>query len=489
MVQAGRMHSGLHHRRLRMLERVDRVHMVGIGGSGMSGIAELLTNLGYEVTGSDLESSETTERLSALGVRIAEGHDAGHVGNADMVIVSSAVPGDNPEIVEAKRQAIPVVRRGAMLAELTGLRSGIAIVGSHGKTTTAAMTALVLNDAGFDPTVAIGGRLSVFGSNARLGHGRFMVVEADESDRSFLHLSPEIAVLTNIDDEHLEAYDGIEDLERAFTEFAGSIPNDGCVIACIADHRLRSLVEHIDRPVLTYGIDESDADICAENLTLGPDGSRCEVKLATETAGETFNLRLGVPGRHNVLNALAAVAVGVRLGVPTPSTRRALSSFTGADRRFQVYDEVDGVLVIDDYGHHPTEITAVLETARLRAGRRLIVVFQPHRYTRTLRLLDRFAPALALADELILTPVYPASESPIPGATSHAIADAVRRVSSIPIQLIDSLDEAARIAASHARYGEVIVTLGAGSISRIAPQIVAALAARNTGRPFYRGPA
>ena len=471
-----------------MLERVERVHMVGIGGIGMSGIAELLANLGYQVTGSDLASSATTERLSALGVQVAEGHDAGHVGNADIVVVSSAVPGDNPEIVEATRRAIPVVGRGAMLAELTGLRSGIAVVGSHGKTTTTAMIALVLNDAGLDPTAVIGGRLSAFGSNARLGHGRFMVVEADESDRSFLHLSPEIAVLTNIDDEHLEAYAGIEDLERAFTEFAGRIPDDGRVIACADDRRLRHLVDHIDRPILTYGIDEPAADIRAENLTLGPDGSRCEVILTTDTAGEGFWLRLGVPGRHNVLNALAAVAVGAHLGVPTSSTGPALSRFTGVDRRFQVHGEVDGVVVVDDYGHHPTEIAAVLETARLRAGRRLIVVFQPHRYTRTLRLLDRFGPALAAADELILTPVYPASEPPIPGATSHAIADAVRRVSSIPVQVVDSLDEVARIAASRAHPGDVIVTLGAGSISRIAPQIVTALAARGAGRRSHRGP-
>ena len=459
-----------------VLERVKRVHLVGIGGIGMSGIAELLTNLEYDVSGSDLRRSPITEHLRARGIRVATGHDAAHVGDAELVVVSSAVPAENPELVEAKRRSIRVVPRGMMLAELAGLKRGIAVVGSHGKTTTTAMIALVLADVGLDPTAIIGGRLSAFGSNARLGNGRFMVVEADESDHSFLHLSPEIAVLTNLDDEHLEAYGGMDDLERAFGEFTKRVAERGCVVGCSDDPRIRRVVSTLNRPVLTYGADDRAAAVRAHQTALGSTGSRCRVTItAGGQASDDVELQLGVPGRHNVLNALAAVAVSVQLGVSLPATAAALSRFTGVDRRFQVHGEVAGVLVVDDYGHHPTEITAVLETVRLRAPRRVLVVFQPHRYTRTLRLLDRFGEALATADELILTEIYPASEAPIPGATAKAIAEAVRRVSAIPILVVKSLDQAASIAAARARPGDAIVMLGAGSIDEVAPKVVEAL--------------
>lgn len=458
------------------LERVKRVHLVGIGGIGMSGIAELLANLGCDVSGSDLQSSPTTERLRALGICVAIGHDAEHVGDAELIVVSSAVPTENPELIEAKRRSIRVVSRGAMLAELVRLKRGIAVVGSHGKTTTTAMIALVLADVGLDPTAVIGGRLSAFGSSARLGNGRFIVVEADESDRSFLHLWPEVAVLTNLDDEHLEAYGGIDDLERAFGEFAKRVAERGCVIGCSDDSRIRRVVSTLDRPALTYGTADRAATVCAHQIELGPTGSRCRVTIAVgDQASDEVELQLGVPGRHNVLNALAAVAVSVQLGVSLPATATALSRFTGADRRFQVHGEVAGVLVVDDYGHHPTEITAVLETVQLRVPQRVLVVFQPHRYTRTLRLLDRFGESLATADELILTDVYPASEAPIPGATAEAIAEAVRRVSAIPIRVVKSLDQVASIAAARARPGDAIVMLGAGSIDEVAPKVVEAL--------------
>ena len=366
----------------------------------MSGIAELLVTLGYKVTGSDLRLSPITSRLQSLGVRCTQGHDAGCVTGADLVVVSTAVPAENPERVAASRSGIPVIARGAMLAELTSLKRTVAVVGSHGKTTTAAMVAVVLEAAGLDPTAVIGGRLSTFGSNARLGGGDFMVVEADESDRSFLRLAPEIAVLTNIDDEHLEAYDGMADLEESFLLFAQRTARRGCVVACADDSRLRRLISQVEGRVVTYGIDEPSADVRASGVQLEPSRScfRALVSGNGRDAG-AIDVSVASPGRHNVENALAAVAVGAELAIPPDTLARALTTFSGADRRFQVCGEVDGVVVIDDYAHHPTEIAAVLATAKLRAPVRLRVVFQPHRYSRTLRLLDRFGEALAAADE------------------------------------------------------------------------------------------
>ncbi len=463
--------------------------MVGIGGVGMSGIAEVLVTLGYDVSGSDMTESPALDRLRAVGAHVMVGHDAGHVmvghdadhvERPDMVVVSAAVPGDNPEVTEAARLAIPIVSRGAMLAELTGRRRAIAVVGSHGKTTTTSMVAIVLEACGVDPTAIIGGRVSAFGSNARLGRGPFIVVEADESDRSFLRLSPEIAVLTNIDDEHLDAYAGMADLEQAFAAFASRVPPHGCLVACADDERLRRLTRDATRPVLTYAIDEPTASVRAHDVALGATGSRCRVTVTTDNAPDDFELDLRIPGRHNVLNALAAVAVGTQIGVAPLVMSDALAGFAGADRRFEVRGEVDGIRVIDDYGHHPTEITAVLETARLGAPRRVVVVFQPHRYTRTHRLLDRFGPALALADMLILTDVFAAGEAPLPGATAEAIAAEVAATSPMPIRRVASLDEAVETVMSVARRGDVIVTLGAGSVGRIAPRIVELLKGRES---------
>ncbi len=461
-------------------EGARRVHMVGIGGVGMSGIAELLVNLGYDVSGSDLTESSALDRLRAAGAHVTVGHDAGYVGRPDMVVVSSAVPADNPELAEAARRAIPVVSRGAMLAEVAGLRRAIAVIGSHGKTTTTSMVAVILVACGVDPTAIIGGRVGAFGSNARLGRGPFIVVEADESDRSFLHLSPEIAVLTNIDDEHLEAYAGMDDLEQAFAVFASRVPPHGCLVACADDERLRRLTRAATSPVMTYGIDEPTASVRAYDVTLGATGSRCCVSVNTDTARADIELDLRIPGRHNVLNALAAVAVGTQIGADTSVMRDALARFAGVDRRFEVHGEVDGIRVIDDYGHHPTEITAVLETARLGNPRRVVLVFQPHRYTRTRRLLNRFGPALALADTLILTDVYAAGEAPVPGATAAAIAASVAATSPIPIRRVASLDEAVETVVSIARRGDVIVTLGAGSVGQIASRIIELLKGRES---------
>ena len=459
-----------------MLERVKRIHFVGVGGIGMSGIAELLVSLGYDVSGSDLRRSSNTERLERLGVRFDAGHAAGQIGAAELVVVSTAVPAENPERQAAETRGIPVVTRGAALAALTELRRTIAVVGSHGKTTVTAMIAHVLDQAGLDPTAVVGGILSGLGSNARLGRGPLMVVEADESDRSFLELSPEIAVLTNIDDEHLEAYDGPAGLERAFVTFARRVSKTGTVVACVDDPTIRRIAPEFERDVLTYGFDSS-ADVTATDVSLDASGTRCRVRIALPGTGpQTVGLRLVVPGRHNAQNALAAVAAASRVGVAPAVTADALRTFTGAERRFQVIGAVGGVTVIDDYAHHPTEIAAVLATARLRGPGRLVAVFEPHRYSRTARLLGRFAEVLATADVVLLTDVYAASETPIAGATADAVADAIRDVSSVPARVVGPVERVPDAVCAEATPGDVIVTLGAGSIGAVAPRILEVLA-------------
>ncbi|MCX6550327.1 MAG: UDP-N-acetylmuramate--L-alanine ligase [Acidobacteria bacterium] len=475
-----------------VLGRTQRVHFVGIGGIGMSGIAELLANLGYAISGTDLKTSEVTDRLQTLGVRVARGHEARHVGDADVVVYSSAVRADNPEIVEAHRRRIPVIPRAEMLAELMRLRTGIAIAGAHGKTTTTSMVALVLERAGLDPTAVIGGRLSAFGSNARLGRGQYMVVEADESDRSFLRLTPSFAVITNIDQEHLEAYRDFDDLCQAFLDFANKVPFYGAVVACLDDPHVRALVPRMTRRVITYGIDAESADLRGVDVSQDKDLWRCRVVpgpglrdavgLREAPPATLCTLRLPIPGRHNIQNALAAVALGLELGVDLAAVTGALEMFRGADRRFQRLGEAAGVLVIDDYGHHPTEIRAVLEAARASLGRRLVVAFQPHRYTRTERLLDRFGPALAEADELVLTDIYAAGEAPIPGVTLETLAAAIRPYFDGRLHIVRTVDEAVATVVELVRPGDAVLTLGAGSIGTAGPRVLAALAGREGRR-------
>jgi UDP-N-acetylmuramate--alanine ligase len=461
-----------------VLGKTRRIHFVGVGGSGMSGIAELLVNLGYSVSGSDLKRSEVTDRLAGLGVRIFEGHDRAQVGDADVLVYSSAVRPANPELVEAGRRRIPVIPRAEMLAELMRLRYGIAVAGAHGKTTTTSMIALVLDRAGLDPTAVIGGRLSAFGSSARLGRGEYMVAEADESDRSFLKLAPTIAVVTNIDEEHLENYRGFEDLQRSFVEFANKVPFYGVIVACVDNDHLRALVPSMRRRVITYGIEHPDADYRGVDIRVSGLGARCTVvkqtpqeRAADPSAGRTLveigTLDLRVPGRHNLQNALAAVAVGEELGVAFDGIARALAEFHGVERRFQVRGEAGGVLVVDDYGHHPTEIAAVIASARAAFDRRLLVVFQPHRFSRTHQLLDRFGPALAAADELVVTDIYGAGEDPIPGVTTDALVEAIRSVVRIPLHVVGPIESVAREVAHLARRGDVVVMLGAGSIGAV----------------------
>ncbi len=455
-----------------MLEGIKRIHMVGIGGIGMSGIAEHLHTLGYEVDGSDLVASDAVRRLRAVGINVFEAHAASQVGAAELVVVSSAVPDDNPEVVEARRRQIPVVGRGAMLAELARLKRSVAIAGSHGKTTTSSMVALVLEAAGLDPTVVIGGVVGAFGGTARQGHGPFMVVEADESDRSFLHLAPEIAVLTNLDDEHLDAYDGLDGLERAFEEFATRVPSNGCVVVCVDDARLAALATRCPRRVLTYGTEAAEASVRADDIELDPDGSRCRVTVTIGATVHDTSLRLAVPGLHNLRNALAAVAVASWLDISPDVAVDALGGFAGVRRRFQRYRTTSKIDVVDDYGHHPTEIAAVLDTARLSQPGRLVVLFQPHRYTRTARLLDQFGKVLARADAVVLTDVYAASEPPIAGADAAAVAAAVRRHAAIPVHVADSLDAAADRAVASVRPGDMVVVLGAGSVGRLVPRVI-----------------
>ena len=472
------------------------MHFIGVGGIGMSGIAELLANLGYAVSGSDAKRSSVTDRLASLGVTIAAGHAAVNVGTADVVVYSSAVRPDNPEVVEAKARRIPVISRAEMLAELMRLRFGIAVAGAPGKTSTTSLIALVLERAGLDPTAVIGGRLSAFGSNARLGRGEYMVAEADESDRSFLKLSPAVAVITNIDREHMDAYGGFADLQQAFVDFANKVPFYGAVVACADDAELSRVLPRFTGRVVTYGISDGPAkagrridpeagpfDISAIDVVLEGFGSRCVVVQRHDGAPvELGLLTLAVPGLHSVRNALAAVAVGLELDVPFAKIASALAEFQGAERRFEQRGIVNGISVVDDYGHHPTEIAAVLSAARAARPARIVVAFQPHRYTRTRDLMAEFGTALAAADEVVLTDIYAASEEPIAGITVEALAAAVSAGRRQPAHVVRRLDDVAAAVADLARPGDLVLTLGAGSIGGLATALLAELERRHGPR-------
>jgi UDP-N-acetylmuramate--alanine ligase len=456
------------------------VHFVGIGGIGMSGIAELLANLGYVVSGSDAKRSEATARLEqAFGVVVMEGHAAANVGNADVVVYSSAVRAANPEVVEARERGIPVIPRAEMLAELMRLRFSIAVAGSHGKTTTTSMIALVLERAGLDPTAVIGGRLSAFGSNARLGQSDYMVAEADESDRSFLMLWPSIAVVTNIDDEHMESYGTLAALQDAFVEFVNKVPFYGATVACADDANLRAILPRVNRRLVTYGLDHPEAHILATDVEIGGFGGRCTVhRRGVDGIDMLGRLELAVPGRHNLQNALAAVAVGERVGLDFDRVAAALTSFHGAERRFERHGEVNGILVVDDYGHHPTEIAAVMAAARATLNRRLVIAFQPHRHSRTAHLMDAFGPALREADEIVLTDIYGAGEEPIAGVTVDRLAESIRTGSGRPVHVARTLDDVVDELMRIVRPGDAVVTLGAGSIGTLAKRVTRALAGR-----------
>ena len=453
-----------------MKHKVRHIHFVGIGGSGMSGIAEVLVNLGYQVSGSDLSESGVTKRLASLGAKIYSGHQTQHVNGADAVVVSSAVKEDNPEVLAAREHRIPVVPRAQMLAELMRLKTGIAIAGTHGKTTTTSLVASVLAEGGLDPTFVIGGRLVAAGSNARLGAGDFIVVEADESDASFLHLQPAIAVVTNIDADHMDTYaQDFERLKAAFLQFLQNLPFYGTAILCADDPHLRGLLPAVAKPVVTYGTSE-DASVRAEAIQ--HDAGRMKFRALREGA-KPLEVVLNLPGRHNVLNALAAIAVASELGLQDEFILKALREFHGVGRRFQNYGKVDGKFtLIDDYGHHPAEMAATLEAARgAYPGQRLVLAFQPHRFTRTRDLFEDFVKVLSTADALLLADVYPAGEAPIVAADGRALARAVRIYGGVEPVFVEDIAEMPHAIRRLAREGDVVLTMGAGSIGNVPAQL------------------
>jgi UDP-N-acetylmuramate--alanine ligase len=445
-----------------MLRKTRGIHFVGIGGSGMSGIAEVLINLGYRVTGSDLEEGTVTRRLESLGGTVYRGHRPQNVGDADVVVISSAVSASNPEVQEARRRQIPVIPRAEMLAELMRIKYGIAIAGSHGKTTTTSMVAQVLAGAGLDPTIVIGGRLGILGSNAKLGRGDLLVAEADESDGSFLRLSPTIAVVTNIDAEHLDHYGSLERLQAAFVDFLNEVPFYGVGIVCLDEERIQEILPALTRRVVTYGF-SAQADLSATEVEVREFLAAFDVVLQGRKLGR---VTLQVPGRHSISNALAAIGVGLDLEVPFATIARELGRFDGADRRFQRKGEAGGVLVIDDYGHHPSEILVTLAAAKKGWGRRTVVVFQPHRYSRVQALLGEFARAFYDADVLVVTDIYPAGETPIPGVTAEAVARAIEEHGHKDVTLVKDLEEVPAWLRSRVREGDMVLTLGAGTVYR-----------------------
>ena len=443
-----------------MFRKARRIHFVGIGGAGMSGIAEVLVNLSYPVSGSDVMATDTTRRLKRLGARVHRGHKASHVGDADVVVVSSAVRPDNPEVVEARRRRVPVIPRAEMLAELMRLKYGIAVAGAHGKTSTTAMIAAVLTAGGLDPTVVIGGRVKALRSGAKVGRGEFMVAEADESDGSFLKMKPTIAVVTNIDREHLDHYRDLAEIVDAFAQFLARVPFYGVAVVCHDDPNVRAVLGRVDRRVVTYGL-STDADVSASDVALDGFGSRFTVRVRADRLGA---VRLGVPGRHSVSNALAAIAVGRELDVPFAKIARALGAFRAVDRRFQHKGEAFGATVIDDDGHHPTAIHATLQAAREGFGARTIAVFQPHRFTRTAALLEEFGSAFSLADHVIVTEIYAAGEAPIPGIDGAAVAASLARHGHRSSLLEPNLAKVPARLKALVRPGDLVVTLGAGDV-------------------------
>jgi UDP-N-acetylmuramate--alanine ligase len=452
-----------------MFATSQHAHFIGIGGIGMSGIAEILLNLNMKVSGSDLRRSAATDRLAHMGATIYEGHDAANVAGATVVVTSSAVSATNPEVLEARARKMPVIQRAEMLAELMRLKYGIAIAGMHGKTTTTSMVASVLAAGGLDPTVVVGGRVDALGSNAKLGKSQYMVVEADESDRSFLKLSPILAVVTNLDREHMDCYRDMADVEQAFLTFIDKLPFYGAVTACVDNELLKGILPRAHRRVFTYGV-AAEADYRLEFL-LSAAGSFARFQVMTEL-GPLGPFELHVPGRHNVLNATAAVAIAHQLGIKAEQIAEGLRYFRGVDRRFQLRGAARGVTVVDDYGHHPTEIRATLAAARECGYKKIHVVFQPHRFTRTLDLMEQFAGAFVDADSVLVLPIYAASEEPIAGVTAEKLAE---RIKGPQVQYAADFAAAVAAVAAQAKTGDLILTLGAGSVSQLGPQIVAAL--------------
>jgi len=444
--------------------RTRKLHFIGIGGSGMSGIAEILLNMGYAVSGSDLSESAAVRHLKSLGAQVALGHARGNVGDADVVVISSAVRPDNPEIMEARGRFIPVIPRAQMLAELMRMKHSVAVAGSHGKTTTTSMVAAALSRGGLDPTIIIGGRVDRFGSGARLGKGDFLVAEADESDGSFLRLFPTVAVVTNIDAEHLDHYGSFGAVKEAFVEFVNKPPFYGAAILCLDDPPIQEIIPRVERRFRTFGISAA-ADVIASGMEYSAFGSSFDVSVSGEKAGRAS---INMPGAHNVYNALAAIAVGLELEMKPETAIEALSGFSGVERRCQLKGERDGVMVIDDYGHHPSEIRATLRG--LKRGfpdKKLIVVFQPHRYSRTRNHLADFGKAFYDADELVVTEIYAAGEDPIEGVTGELVANEAKAHGARAVTFIEDIKDVPAHLARVAKAGDMVITLGAGSVVRV----------------------
>ncbi len=455
----------------KVYRKLKHIHMIGIGGTGMNGIAEVLLNLGYKVSGSDLQTNEATIRLARLGAKIYRGHRAARVRGADVAVISSAVKEDNVEVQEARQLKIPVIPRAEMLAELMRMKYGIAVAGSHGKTSTTSMIALVLEYGGFDPTIIVGGRLNTIGANAKLGEGDFIVAEADESDRSFLFLSPFIAVLTNIDDEHLDQYSTVEEIKRTFINFANKVPFYCPVILCLDDANLQTLIPSLERRIITYGF-STQADIFARDQAYENFKTTSSLYYKGKKLG---TLKLNVPGKHNISNAMAAVAVGLDLDMPARLILQALESYTGMGRRFELKKEINDIMVVEDYGHHPTEIRATLDAARRGWTRRVVMVFQPHRYTRLSLLMNSFATAFNQADVLIVTEVYPAGEQPIPGISGKTLYAEIQQFGHKNVHFEPNLKKIPILVKKLVQPGDLLLVQGAGNITKIIPDIIASL--------------
>lgn len=459
-----------------MFRKTQHIHLVGIGGSGMSGIAEVLLTMGYKVSGSDLQASETTRRLEELGGRIAIGHQESNIGEAQVVVISSAVAATNPEVLAAKAKQVPVIPRAEMLAELMRLKFGVAIAGAHGKTTTTSMVANVLASGGLDPTMVIGGKVNALGSHARLGRGELLVAEADESDGSFLRLSPTIVAVTNLDREHLDHYGSMEKIYDSFLEFINKIPFYGLAVLCSDDERLHSLFPRIVKRYHTYGLNERPGvvpDFKATDIVLKQWGAEFRAHFRGKNLGP---FRLAVPGIHNVSNALAAIAIGVELDVPIDLIRKGLAAFTGVERRFHLRGEANGIMVVDDYGHHPTEVKATLAAAKQGWDRRLVVLFQPHRYSRTRDLITEFTHAFDQADLLFMTDIYAAGEAPITGVSGAVLADSIKAAGHPGVTFVEKKETLPDQVLPHLQPGDLVVTLGAGDIWKAGTGLLARLA-------------
>jgi UDP-N-acetylmuramate--alanine ligase len=454
------------------LGRTRRVHFVGVGGIGMSGIAEVLLNLGFEVSGSDLKASDTTARLQEMGAAVWAGHEGSHIAGADVVVYSSAVKPDNPELVEAVRQGIPTIPRGEMLAELMRLKYAVTVAGAHGKTSTTSLIASVLAQGGLDPTVIVGGKVRALSSNARLGGSRYVVAEADESDGQFVNLPSSVAVITNIDLEHLDFYPDLAAIEDAFVAYANRVPFYGAVVLCADDARVMQIAARLRRRKVTYSLG-GDADVAGRVVERGPGWTRFAVRNGRADLGD---VRLPIPGDHYARNALAAIAAGLWLDIPFEQVRAGLESWQGVGRRFEVKGEAAGVIVVDDYGHHPTEIAATIQAALSSYQRRLFVLFQPHRYTRTRDLADEFAGCFDGAYKVLVSDIYPAGEKPIDGIGADTIIDRVRAHGGVTVEHAVSFEEMVARVAGEAREGDLVITMGAGDITRVGDMVLAALA-------------